>query len=82
MDLITNKILSLISASLGVDIADLTFTKRIREDLGADSLDAAELILSLKSEFDIHINDDEISKIITVEDILILVNERMSNGNK
>jgi acyl carrier protein len=36
-------------------------------DLGADSLDAVELIMSLEEEFDIEIPDDEVEGITTVQ---------------
>jgi acyl carrier protein len=37
------------------------------EDLGADSLDAVELIMSLEEEFDIEIPDDQVEGITTVQ---------------
>ncbi|KAL7528441.1 hypothetical protein ACHAXR_002450 [Thalassiosira sp. AJA248-18] len=37
------------------------------DDLGADSLDAVELIMSLEEEFDIEIPDDEVEGITTVQ---------------
>jgi acyl carrier protein len=37
------------------------------DDLGADSLDAVELIMSLEEEFEIEIPDDEVEGITTVQ---------------
>lgn len=37
------------------------------DDLGADSLDAVELIMGLEEEFDIEIPDDEVEGITTVQ---------------
>jgi len=37
------------------------------DDLGADSLDAVELIMSLEEEFEIEIPDDEVESITTVQ---------------
>ncbi|KAL7522226.1 hypothetical protein ACHAWF_000299, partial [Thalassiosira exigua] len=37
------------------------------DDLGADSLDAVELIMSLEEEFDIEIPEDEVESITTVQ---------------
>jgi acyl carrier protein len=38
------------------------------DDLGADSLDLVELIMSMEEEFDIDIPDEEAEKLITVKD--------------
>eukprot|EP00571_Detonula_confervacea_P003983 CAMPEP_0172327854 /NCGR_PEP_ID=MMETSP1058-20130122/60046_1 /TAXON_ID=83371 /ORGANISM="Detonula confervacea, Strain CCMP 353" /LENGTH=134 /DNA_ID=CAMNT_0013044939 /DNA_START=514 /DNA_END=918 /DNA_ORIENTATION=+ len=44
------------------------------DDLGADSLDAVELIMSLEEEFDIEIPDDEVESITTVQAAIDFVN--------
>ena len=41
-------------------------------DLGADSLDMAELVLSLEDEFDIFVDDMEIENIHTISDCEIV----------
>jgi acyl carrier protein len=38
------------------------------DDLGADSLDIVELIMAVEDEFNIEIPDEEIEKILTVQD--------------
>lgn len=48
-------------------------------DLGADSLDAVEIVLSAEDDFDIEISDGEAEAIKTVGDIIALV-ERLSAG--
>jgi len=51
----------------------LTSETRLREDLGADSLDIIELIMVLEKEFEIDIPDDDLAKFTTVaacEDIV------------
>ena len=40
------------------------------DDLGADSLDIVELIMSLEEEFDIQIPDNDAEKISTVGDVV------------
>ena len=46
---------------------------KIIEDLGADSLDAVELIMALEDEFGVEVNDDDAQGIKTVGDIVALV---------
>ena len=42
----------------------------IQSDLGADSLDIVDLVMSLEEEFDCEIPDEEIENIKTVGDIV------------
>lgn len=48
------------------------------EDLGADSIDSVELIMSFEVEFDIEIPEDEALKFITVKDSVVYIQNRMS----
>ena len=45
------------------------------DDLGADSLDLVELIMSMEEEFDVEISDEDAEKIITVKDAMAYVHE-------
>jgi acyl carrier protein len=49
----------------------------IAVDLGADSLDMVSLIMDLESEFKINISDEDAKKLLTVNDIIIYINERV-----
>ncbi len=47
-------------------------------DLGADSLDMAELVLSLEEEFDIMIDDVQVEEIHTVEQIIVYIEDNIN----
>lgn len=47
------------------------------DDLGADSLDTVELVMSLEEEFDCEIPDDEAEKITTVQQAIDYVNKAL-----
>jgi acyl carrier protein len=64
------KVRGIIANELGVDADTITEESHIIDDLGADSLDAVELIMALEEAFDIEIDDDSASEILTVQDIL------------
>ncbi|MEJ2356233.1 MAG: acyl carrier protein, partial [candidate division WOR-3 bacterium] len=51
---------------LGVDESEVTADAHFIDDLGADSLDTVELILSFEEEFDISIPDEDAEKLETV----------------
>ena len=58
--------------------ADITDDKGIIDDLGADSLDQVEIVMSLEVEFDIEILDDDFERAITVGDVIEIVRRRLA----
>ena len=64
------KVKTIIANELGVDENKITPQARLTEDLGADSLDAVELIMAIEDEFEIEVNDEAAQKIHTVQDIV------------
>jgi len=60
----------LVVDKLDVDESKVTVEASFIDDLGADSLDTVELIMSLEDEFDITIEDEDAEKLKTVGDAL------------
>lgn len=54
-------------------LADAT---RLAEDLGADSLDAVEIMIALEDEFDLNFEDAEADGVKTVGDIMAVLRSR------
>lgn len=67
---IFGKVRDLVGKQLGIDDKEITASASFIEDLGADSLDTVELIMSLEEAFDIEIPDEEAEKIKTVQDVV------------
>ena len=65
-----DKIKDIIVDKLGIDEEKVTREASFKDDLGADSLDIAELVMELEDEFDMEIPDEEAEKINTVGDAL------------
>ena len=63
---------------LGVKIENIKAESRFVDDLGADSLDLVELIMSFEDKFSIEISDEEAEKIISVKDALDYINSHTS----
>lgn len=59
----------LISEQLGVDLDRIDDDTNIIEDLGADSLDVAELLMTLEDQYNVIVPDDEVTKLKTVRDV-------------
>ena len=78
-DSIEDKVKQIIVDDLSVDPAAVIPSARIMADLGADSLDAVEIILTLEKEFDIHIRDEDVVKLYTVKDVVDYVRSRVKS---
>ena len=63
------RICTLVADQLGIDVAEVTPDASILDDLGADSLDVVELVLSLEDAFDIEVSDEEVEGMRTIGDI-------------
>lgn len=68
--MVFEKVRELIAKELGVDKSTITPETRLSEDLGADSLDAVELIMAVEDEFDISVSDEDAQSIRQVKDII------------
>ncbi len=74
---IFEKVKKIIVDQLRVDENLVTMDSNIQEDLGADSLDAVELIMALEEEFGIDVQDDEAEKFKTVGDVVRYIEKRL-----
>ncbi len=59
--------------AINVDEEAVTPTANLKDDLGIDSISAVELALELETEFDVRIEDAELAKLVTVQDIIDLI---------
>jgi acyl carrier protein len=70
---IEDKVKKIIAEKLGVDLVEVKPEASFLDDLGADSLDLVELIMSMEEEFDIDISDENAEKIVRVKDAIEFV---------
>jgi len=68
--MIVEKVIDIVSKELDINKDKIKLESRLAEDLGADSLDAVELIMALEDEFDIQITDEIAQSIKTIGDIV------------
>ena len=67
---IEGKVKSIIAQHFQEDISKITREQKFIEDLGADSLQVVELVLSFEENFEIDIPDEDTEKIRTVGDAI------------
>jgi acyl carrier protein len=75
-DSIEEKVKKIIAEKLSVDLSEVKPEASFVDDLGADSLDLVELIMSMEEEFGVEISDEDAEKIVTVKDAISYVNTR------
>ena len=68
--MVFDKVKSIIVEQLDADEAEVTMDATIQDDLGADSLDVVDLVMSIEENFDIEIPDEDVENIKTVGDIV------------
>ena len=66
---VEDKVKKIIAEKLSVDLEEIVPEASFVDDIGADSLDLVELIMSMEEEFDIEISDDDAEKLVTVQDV-------------
>jgi len=71
---VEDKVKKIIAEKLSVDLEEVVPEASFVDDLGADSLDLVELIMSMEEEFDMDISDEDAEKLVTVKDAIDYIN--------
>jgi len=71
---VEDRVKKIISEKLSVDIKEVVPDASFVDNLGADSLDLVELIMSMEEEFDIDIPDEDAENITKVKDAIDYIN--------
>lgn len=68
--MVFEKVKEILCEQLDVEEDKVTLESSIIDDLGADSLDVVDLVMSLEEEFDIEIPDEDVENMKTVGDMV------------
>ena len=71
--MVFERIKDILSEQLDVEPEEITEQPNIIEDLGADSLDVVEMLMSLEDEFNVIITDEKVHEFTTVGDVVKFV---------
>ena len=75
--MVLEKVKMILSSQFAVEEDSITPETNIADDLGADSLDVVDMLMSLEDEFDVEIPDEEIERIRTVGELVAYIEENM-----
>ena len=67
---IFDKLKELVVDQLGVEEDEVTMEASMQDDLGADSLDLVDLVMSVEEEFGVKVADEDLENIKAVGDIV------------
>ena len=71
--MVLEKVKAILSEQFDVEEDTITVDTKIADDLGADSLDVVDLLMSIEDEFEIEVPDDEIENIKTVGELVAYI---------
>ncbi len=73
--MVLEKVKNILANQFDVEEESITPETNIQEDLGADSLDVVDMLMSLEDEFDVEIPDEKIETMRTVADVVAYIEE-------
>ena len=71
-----DKVKKLLAEQLNIAPEKITMTSKVIDDLGADSLDVVEMLMTLEDEFNVTVSDEESVNLKTVGDIVKLIDSK------
>ena len=74
--MVFEKVRDILVDQLDVEEGAVTMEASIIDDLGADSLDVVDLVMTLEDEFDMEIPDEDVENVRTVGDIVKYLEDR------
>ena len=70
-----DKVKKIIAEQLCISTDDISDTANVVEDLGADSLDIVELLMTFEDEFKVSIPDDKLEELKSIPQIVKVIDE-------
>lgn len=71
--MIFDEIKEILADHFSINADDIEITSNLTDDLGADSLDAIDIVMSIEDQYSIEVPDEVVENIKTVEDIVNFV---------
>ncbi|NLG93639.1 acyl carrier protein [Caproiciproducens galactitolivorans] len=75
--MVFEKVKAILSEQFDVEEDTITPDTSIADDLGADSLDVVDLLMSIEDEFEIEVPDEEIDNIKTVGELVKYIEDNV-----
>ena len=73
--MVFEKLRAILAEQFGTDESDITLDTNLADDLGADSLDMADVLIAIEDEFEVEVPDDVVANVKTVSDIVAYIED-------
>jgi len=77
--MIFEKVREILAQQLDIEEESINMESNIQEDLGADSLDLVDLLMTLEDDYGLEVPDEDVEKIKTVGDLVAYIEERQAD---
>ena len=72
------KVKEIIVSELNVEADKITLETSIKDDLGADSIDAVQIVMALEDEFGIEIDTENVEEITAVKNLVAYIENKLN----
>ncbi len=72
------KVKEIIESELNVEADKITLETSIKDDLGADSIDAVQIVMALEDEFGIEIDTENVEEITVVKNLVAYIENKLN----
>ena len=76
--MVLERVKKVVAKQLGIEVDEVNIKASFTDDLGIDSLEIFEIVMSLEEEFDIEIPNEDIEDIKCVEDIARYIEDKVN----
>ncbi len=77
---VADRVKELILENLDVDPEAVVPEAKFIDDLGVSSMDLWELVLVMEDEFDLEVPDEDLEKIVTIQDAIEFIESQIGKG--
>ena len=73
---IFEEVKEIITKDIKVDADKITLESRLNEDLDADSIDVADVVMDIEEKYDFEFSDEDAENIVKIKDLVRVIEER------
>lgn len=77
--MILDEVKEILSEQLSIDAGRIDMDSNLEDDLGADSLDAIDIVMTIEDRYSVEVPDEIIESMKTVEDIVTFIENNIGN---
>ena len=73
---IFEEVKEIITKYIKIDVDKITLESRLNEDLDADSIDVADVVMDIEEKYGFEFSDEDAENIVQIKDLVKVIEER------